>query len=224
MIAEMNKIAIIHLFLLGFEDEISNFTLGLTNPSTQSDLLKIDIWKEKIMLYRDAVADPGSGIAPVSATWAKKHIFGWSDEEIRLDLQQQRIEKAAGEELKQTQLVIKKTGLFDNIDKLYGEVSGATTGQATTTEPPMGGDMGGDMGGLDMGGLDMGGGAPPPPPAEAPPAGETEGAPGLAPESRIRNLNILVENNYINGPEYMKLTKGQNSLNEIEQQLKKLLN
>jgi len=224
MIAEMNKIAIIHLFLLGFEDEISNFTLGLTNPSTQSDLLKIDIWKEKIMLYRDAVADPGSGIAPVSATWAKKHIFGWSDEEIRLDLQQQRIEKAAGEELKQTQLVIKKTGLFDNIDKLYGEVSGATTGQATTTEPPMGGDMGGDMGGLDMGGLDMGGEAPLPPPAEAPPAGETEGAPGLAPESRIRNLNILVENNYINGPEYMKLTKGQNSLNEIEQQLKKLLN
>jgi len=30
MIAEMNKISIIHLFLLGFEDELSNFTLGLT--------------------------------------------------------------------------------------------------------------------------------------------------------------------------------------------------
>jgi hypothetical protein len=47
MISELNKIAIIHLFLLGFEDELSNFTLGLTNPSTQADLLKIDIWKEK---------------------------------------------------------------------------------------------------------------------------------------------------------------------------------
>jgi len=140
-----------------------------------------------------------------------------------LDLQQQRIEKAAGEELKQTQLVIKKTGLFDNIDKLYGEVSGATTGQATTTsEPP----LGGDMGGLDMGsdmGSDMGGAPPPPPPPAEPPAGETQGEPGLAPESRIRNLNILVENNYINGPDYIKLTKGQNSLNEIEEQLKKLL-
>ncbi len=39
MIAEMNKIAIIHLFLLGFEDELQNFTLGLTNPSKQADLL-----------------------------------------------------------------------------------------------------------------------------------------------------------------------------------------
>jgi hypothetical protein len=46
MLAELNKIAIVHLFLLGFEDEISNFTLGLTNPSVQSDLLKIDVWKE----------------------------------------------------------------------------------------------------------------------------------------------------------------------------------
>jgi hypothetical protein len=224
MIAELNKIAIIHLFLLGFEDEISNFTLGLTNPSTQSDLLKIDIWKEKIMLYRDAVADPGSGIAPVSATWAKKHIFGWSDEEIRLDLQQQRIEKAAGEELKQTQLIIKKTGLFDNIDKLYGDVSGAT--QNAAVQPPS------DMGGMDMGGgmdigsnMDMGGGmesAPPPPPPPGPEAATTE--PGLAPESRNRSLNILVENHYINGPEDIKLTKGQKSLGIIEEHLKKLLN
>ena len=75
MIAELNKIAIIHLFLNGFEEEIGNFTLGLTNPSTQADLLKIDVWKEKILLYKDAVADPGNGIQPVSTTWAKKHIL-----------------------------------------------------------------------------------------------------------------------------------------------------
>jgi hypothetical protein len=58
MLAELNKIAIVHLFLLGFEDELSNFTLGLTNPSTQADLLKIDVWKEKVLLYKDLVADP----------------------------------------------------------------------------------------------------------------------------------------------------------------------
>ncbi len=45
MLAELNKVAIVHLFLLGFEDELSNFTIGLTNPSTQADLLKIDVWK-----------------------------------------------------------------------------------------------------------------------------------------------------------------------------------
>ena len=51
MIAELNKIAIVHLFLLGFEDELQNFTLGLTNPSKQADLLMIDVWKEKVLLY-----------------------------------------------------------------------------------------------------------------------------------------------------------------------------
>jgi len=218
MISELNKIAIIHLFLLGFEDEISNFTLGLTNPSTQSDLLKIDVWKEKVGLYRDAVADPGTGISPVSATWAKKHIFGFSDEEIRLDLQQQRIERAVGEELKQTPLIIKKTGLFDNIDKLYGTVSGGTT--TAGAPPPEGMDMGGmDTGGMDMGGMDMG--APPP-------MGDDMGAPpppeiGLAPESRDRNLNILLENSKFNATNYIPLSKGQKSLGDLENELKKLL-
>jgi hypothetical protein len=222
MISELNKIAIIHLFLLGFEDEISNFTLGLTNPSTQSDLLKIDVWKEKIGLYRDAVSDPGTGISPVSATWAKKHIFGFSDEEIRLDLQQQRIERAVGEELKQTPLIIKKTGLFDNIDKLYGTVSGGTTTAGAPPPPP---PMGDDMGGMDMGGMDMG--APPPPMGDdmggmdmgAPPPAES----GLAPESRDRNLNILLEHSKFNGTNHIPLSKGQKSLGDLENELKKLL-
>jgi len=164
MVQELNKIAIIHLYMLGFEDELENFTLGLTNPSTQSELLKIEAWKEKITLYRDATTDPGSGILPVSATWAKKNILGFSDEEIKLDLQQQRIEKAVGEELNQTATIIKKTGLFANIDKLYGETapdeggaeeaaaggeveSPADTGLETGMDetPPGGDEVGGDL-------------------------------------------------------------------------------
>ena len=43
ILAELNKIAIIHLFLLGFEDELSNFTLGLTNPSTQAIKMVADL-------------------------------------------------------------------------------------------------------------------------------------------------------------------------------------
>ena len=61
IVAELNKIAIIHLYVLGFQDELSNFKLALSNPSTQTDLLKIEAWKEKIALYRDAVTDPGNG-------------------------------------------------------------------------------------------------------------------------------------------------------------------
>ena len=76
---------------------------------------------KKIQLYRDAVTDPGNGILPVSSSWAKKHILGFSDEEIKLDLQQQRIEKAVAAELEKTPEVISKTGIFANLDKLYGK-------------------------------------------------------------------------------------------------------
>jgi len=223
MLAELNKIAIVHLFLLGFEDELSNFTIGLTNPSTQADLLKIDVWKEKVLLYKDLVSDPGNGIQATSSTWAKKHIFGWSDEEVRLDLQQQRIERAVGEELKATPTVITKTGLFDNIDKLYGSATGATpaAGAATTpggTEelgaPPSFG--GGSEPAPDLGAepAPAGGEAPPPP----------TGEPELAPESKKKDMNILVENNLIEGSRMIDLGQAQESLGEISKELDKLLN
>lgn len=202
MVAEMNKIAIIHLFLLGFEDELSNFTLSLTNPSTQADLLKIDIWKEKILLYKDAVTAI-EGIAPVSVSWGKKHILGMSDEEIKLDLQQQRIEKAVGSELTNTATIITHTGIFDNIDKLYGQVTGSTS-PGGAPPPPPGGDLG----------------IPPPPP----PAG---GEGGITPESveKKDNLKVLVENESLISEEgYIDLSKARNSLGEMEQQLNKLLN
>jgi len=214
MVQELNKIAIIHLFLLGFEDELSNFTLGLSNPSTQADLLKIDVWKEKVLLYKDLVTDPGNGIQATSSTWAKKHIFGWSDEEVKLDLQQQRIERAVGEELKATPTVITKTGIFDNIDKLYGTTSGSTA-PASSGEASFGGE-------------EFGATPPPAPEGGAPITGE-EGAPPPAeaevtPESRMDNLNILVENNLIEGAQMINLGHGQDSLGEISKELDKLLN
>jgi hypothetical protein len=228
MIAEMNKIAIIHLFLLGFEDELQNFTLGLTNPSTQADLLKIDVWKEKVLLYKDLVADPGNGIQPVSSTWAKKHIFGFSDEEIRLDLQQQRIERAVGEELKATPTVITKTGIFDNIDKLYGNASGGTANAGAATTPGGEEELGGGLGAFSSptppSGGEEAGGAPPPAEgggevAPPPPGGE------VTPESTIeRSMNLLVENNIIEGASYIHLGQAQDSLGEISKELDKLLN
>jgi hypothetical protein len=229
MIAELNKIAIIHLFLLGFEDELSNFTLALTNPSSQADLLKIELWKEKIALYQQGVAAI-AGIAPVSVSWAKKHILGFSDEEIKLDLQQQRIEMAVGAELTNTATIITHTGIFDNIDKLYGNpTSGATAGGATPSSPPPPGGGGGFGGGGDLGGMeDLGGpeegvapetgGAPEAAPA---PGGEAE----VTPESFNRdNLKILVERSTMTEDEsFIDLSKGKNSLGDIEAQLSKLL-
>ena len=205
MIAEMNKIAIIHLFLLGFEDELNNFTLGLTNPSSQADLLKVEVWKEKFTVYVQATTAGQEGIMPTSITWAKKHILGFSDEEIKLDLQQQRIERAVGSELTNTATIITKTGVFNNIDKLYSTQSGTTQGGGATPPPP--------------GGAPEGGGVPPPPPPGA-------GGPELAPESYKRdNLNILLENeSLIGSDQVIDLSKVKNYLGEMEHHLNKLLN
>ena len=211
MLAELNKIAIIHLFLLGFEDELSNFTLNLSNPSTQADLLKVDVWKEKILLYKDAVAKI-EGIAPVSVSWAKKHILGFSDEEIRLDLQQQRLEKAVATELEATPTVITKTGIFDTIDKLYGGNSGSTENTQSGEE------MGGETPLPPSQTSDFGGGE------EIPPAPEPA---GITPESKTKkeNLNILLENDDLMSEDsFIDLSRGSNSLGDIENELDKLLN
>jgi hypothetical protein len=206
MVAELNKIAIIHLFLLGFEDELNSFQLSLTNPSKQADLLTIDVWKEKMLLYKDAVTKV-EGIAPTSQTWAKKHILGFSDEDIKLDLQQQRVEKAVATEIEATPNVITHTGLFDNIDKLYGNTS--STGTTAPTPPAEGGDMGGF--GADLGGAPEGG--------EVPAGGET----AITPESVKKNMNILLERDNVYGVDELDLEKGRRSLGIIEEQLGKLI-
>jgi hypothetical protein len=237
MIAEMNKIAIIHLFILGFEDDLQNFTLGLTNPSKQADLLMIDVWKEKVLLYKDLVSEIPNTLAPTSATWAKKHIFGFSDEDIKLDTQQQRLERAVAAELANTATVITHTGMFDVVDRLYKSKSGSTENPPAGGEAPAGGGGGGSFGGggslPDFGG----GGETSPEPALPPLGGEEAGgapeapAPGAPPEEeetlpegkKNDNLNILLESDDIHGDKYIDLSKGRNSLGSIENELSKLL-
>ena len=150
MIQELNKIAIVHLYMLGFHEELSNFKLSLNNPSTQGEMLKVEQWKEKVLLYKDLVAAT-DGIAPTSHTWAKKNIFNWSEDEIKLYLEQQRLEKAAAAELEKTPEVITKTGYFDKVDKLYGDIM--TQKMDDTESEDTGGGFGGDDTGGDTGGF-----------------------------------------------------------------------
>jgi uncharacterized membrane protein YgcG len=237
MIAEMNKIAIIHLFILGFEDDLQNFTLGLTNPSKQADLLMIDVWKEKVLLYKDLVAEIPNSLAPTSATWAKKHIFGFSDEDIKLDTQQQRLERAVAAELANTATVITHTGMFDVVDRLYKTKSGSTENPPSGGSPPSGGGGGGSsFGGGSLPDFGGGGGETSPEPALPPLGGEEAGgapeapAPGTPPEEETLpegkkndNLNILLESDDIYGDKYIDLSKGKNSLGSMENELSKLL-
>jgi hypothetical protein len=205
LVQELNKIALIHLYLLGLEDELNNFSLSLTNPSAQSDLLRIEQWKEKVQLYKDATSDQSQvGILPVSHTWAKKNILGMSDSEVMLDLQQQRLERAIGFELTNTQNVIKRSGVFDDVDSKYGVPESERT---LGGETPEGGAMGADMGG-----------APPPPP---PPAGG-EG-PLSENETKKNNiLSLLGDDNKLN--DLFDYDKAQQNIYEIENKLKDILN
>jgi hypothetical protein len=210
LIQELNKIALMHLYLLGLEDELDNFSLSLTNPSAQSDLLRIEQWKEKIALYKDATSDQSQlGILPVSHTWAKKNILGMSDAEVILDLQQQRLERAMGFELTNTQNVIKRSGVFDEVDSRYGipeEERKKLEAQNLNADNDMN----------PGGGLDMGGGAPPPP------AEGGGGEPPLSESLKKHKLFTLTEGT--NLEDLFDMEKAQQNIYEIENKINNILN
>ena len=147
---ELTKIASIHLYLLGFNDELTNFSLSMNNPSTQAEQLEIENIQKKISAIRDAVADPGNGIPIMSQTRALKQIMKWSDKDIQENLEEIRLEKALAAELEKTTQIIKKTRIFDNVDNIYGEPG------AEYQEDQQGAGEDGAMGG----GEPMGGGGP----------------------------------------------------------------
>ena len=161
---ELTKVASIHLFLLGFNDELTNFSLTMNNPSTQAEGLEIENMQKKIDACRDAVSDPGNGLPIMSTTRALKQIMKWSEKEIKENFEEIRLEKGIAAELEKTTQIIKKTGIFDTVDRMYGEPGAeymddaqgqggmsADGGGGGTPPPPMGEapDMGGDM--SDMG-------------------------------------------------------------------------
>ena len=78
VISELTKIAIVHLYSQGYEDEkMVDFELGLTNSSTIYQQEKISLWKEKIDLARDMKDGK-----MISEDWIYKNIFNMGTDEI----------------------------------------------------------------------------------------------------------------------------------------------
>lgn len=176
IIQELNKMAMVHLYLLGYSGEdLNSFQITLTNPSTQQELLKSELLRDKAQTYTELTRAEG-GIAAMSHTTAKRLIFNMSDREIVDDLKQQKMEKVVMQELQDSPVTIKKSGLFTDIDKRFGEpiddmaLTGETEGgmppegagappAGEEGMPPLGGDAGAPMG--DAGtGAPLGGAAP----------------------------------------------------------------
>jgi len=71
VISELSKIAIVHLYSQGITDsEMTNFELGLVNPSTIYEQEKVNLWSEKIRLAQDI-----QGLNMLSKDWVYENIF-----------------------------------------------------------------------------------------------------------------------------------------------------
>lgn len=146
LIMELTKIGMIHLYLLGFQDDLNNFTITMNNPSSQVEMMNIENLAKKIDVVRNAVSDSGNGIPVLSWTRALKQILKMSDDEITQNLEEIRLEKALSGELLKTWDIIKRTRIFDPIDRIYGEPD------AEYTNTPPGQDMAQGEGGPAGGG------------------------------------------------------------------------
>ena len=146
VLMELNKVAIIHLHILGYDDDLTNFTLSLNNPSNQIEMMELDNLVKRINAATAALAEQGGGIPLMSWHQVQRDIMGKSDSEIAETLDEMRLEAAVAIELQRTPEIIKRTHIFDNVDNIYGELGAEYSPQIPGQE--------------DMGGLGGGGGAP----------------------------------------------------------------
>lgn len=160
VLAELNKIAMVHLYLLGFKEELTNFSLAMNIPTAQIESLELDAMQKRIQVAASALADPGIGMPMVSLHWVQTNILKLSDNEIKDILGEIRLEKAMAAELQATPMIIKKTGMFDTVDRIYGDYEAMNNPQQMQPQQDqgMGGMGGGMMGGGGALGGDLGGG------------------------------------------------------------------
>lgn len=153
VLLELRRIANIHLWFAGFQDDIDNFSLSLTNPSTQQELLKLETQKARLEVFNLFFTNDAS--SPASWTWSMENILGFSKEEIKLILKQKKVEKKIFQEIDAAVDTYKKIGLFSELDAKY-EIPGAAqqlaqAGQEGDEGP--GGGAGGGGGSSMLGGL-----------------------------------------------------------------------
>ena len=94
IIAELNKLAMVHLFSHGFEGEdLLDFTLQLSNPSSLAQQQKLELINQRFSIA--AAAPEGM----VSRSWIRRNVMGLTNDEIdQIDMEKLK-EKAADLEL-----------------------------------------------------------------------------------------------------------------------------
>jgi len=125
VIAELNKLAIIHLYTNGFDgDDLLDFTLQLPNPSTIAQQQKLDLYGTRF----DIVSKAPEGY--FDKRWLRKNLLGLTDEEIE-EIEEGRVKDKLRElELEKVQAETTGGGMTD-------EPSGFTGGEIGAGEPSM---------------------------------------------------------------------------------------
>ena len=76
--AELEKIAIVHLYSQGIEDEtLADFELHLTIPYVIYEQSKVELWSAKVDLARTM-----GDLKLISKDWVYKNVFNFSDDDI----------------------------------------------------------------------------------------------------------------------------------------------
>jgi len=154
LIAELNKLAIIHLYSNGFDEEqLQNFTLHLSNPSTVAQQQKLELWRSK---FEIAGAIPeGMG----SKEFARKKIWGLTDEEIEEIDEQRYKEKIKDQEIENAKPPEEEGGEAGGEEGGGGDLFGGGE-EGGEEEAGGGGEEGGEEagGGGEAGGEEGGGG------------------------------------------------------------------
>lgn len=134
IIAELEKIGIIHLFTLGYRNEdLLKFSLSLNNPSKISELQELEHWKTKF----EVASQAKEGF--FSKRWISENIFNLSEHDF-----------------KKLQREIYYDKVFEK--SLEGVANAAGTAAEATGEAGGGGGGGlGDVGGAEGGAADTGG-------------------------------------------------------------------
>lgn len=214
VIMELRRIANIHLLFLGFDGDIDNFTLTLTNPSTQQEIMKLETWKMRLDVFKEMFSSDAT--SPVSYTWAMEFLLGFSEKEIKHILRQKKIERKMFYEIERAHLEYVDTGVFTDMDRKFRKPDFDPNTDIDPEEEGVGDSGGGDggfgggssLGGMDLGGgdMDLGGGdgdmsgLDAQPGSEGTPAGAELTAADSStekPEDNLNESNILLKRNKI---------------------------
>jgi hypothetical protein len=183
VLSELNKIAVIHLYSQGYRnEELVNFKLELTNPSTIFEKEKVALWADKVDLAMNMLESK-----LFSYKWIYRNIFNLTDDDIE-DVQVDVVEDQ------------KQAWRFKSIEE-----EGNDPAKPFQKINPQGGAVGGgeegpgELPGMGGGGEPMGGGEELPIPPGGPEPMDEEVSPLNEPsaslsetesrERRIRNRN-----------------------------------